>query len=256
MSGVFGKDYARHYAALYEDKDYAAEAHYVLELIERYRAGAGRPIRLLELGCGTGQHAEHLARAGCEVACVERSPEMLRRAAERLAASPRVTLAEGDAASIRLGTCFDAVVALFHVLSYQIEDREVAALFDTAATHLEPGGLAILDFWHGPGVLADPPAVRVRRVKRDALSLLRIAEPAHDPARHEVRVDYTLMASEDGEATWRRVTESHRMRYFFPQELTSFQQAAGLTPLGYLPWMRPEGKPGAGDWNAVLVARR
>ena len=48
--------YARYYDLLYRDKDYAGEAAYVASHIRQH---APEAARILELGCGTGAHAEH-----------------------------------------------------------------------------------------------------------------------------------------------------------------------------------------------------
>ena len=74
MSDTFGTDYAQQYDVLYQDKDYDAET----DLLERVFAAHGLAGNaILDLGCGTGQHALRLARRGYEVTGVDRSPEML-----------------------------------------------------------------------------------------------------------------------------------------------------------------------------------
>jgi SAM-dependent methyltransferase len=257
MSGVFDA-YARYYDLLYADKDYAGEAAYVLDLVREHLQppAAAKPLRILELGCGTGGHAEHFVAAGCTVHGIDRSPEMVARASERLRGNAAASFETGDATSIDLGRPFDLVVALFHVLSYQAEDAAVAAFFRTAAAHLRPGGLAVFDFWHGPGVDADPPATRVRRLSDASLNVLRIAEPTLHPETNVVDVGYTLFFNVPGEASWQRTEEAHRMRYFFLPELTSLQASAGLEPVCYHPWMEPAGGPGPRNWYAVLVGRK
>lgn len=54
------------------------------------------PCSLLDLGCGTGLDAEYLARRGYRVTAIDWSPEMARRARERIA---RATL--GDLVEVR-----------------------------------------------------------------------------------------------------------------------------------------------------------
>lgn len=256
MSGVFHV-YARYYDLLYADKEYASEAAYVLDLARKHLQppAAGKPLRILELGCGTGGHAEHFVAAGCTVHGIDRSPEMVARASERLRGSAAASFETGDATSIDLGRQFDLVVALFHVLSYQAEDDAVAAFFHTAAIHLRPGGVAVFDFWHGPGVLADPPTIRVRRLSDASLNVLRVAEPTPHPEINVVDVGYTLFFNIPGEQAWQRTEETHRMRYFFLPELTVFQECAGMESVCYRPWMESAGEPGRGNWHAVLVGR-
>lgn len=256
MSAVFDA-YARYYDLLYADKDYASEAAYVLDLAREHLQppAAAEPLRILELGCGTGGHAAHFVAAGCRVHGVDRSPEMVARASERLRGSAAASFETGDATSIDLGEKFDLVVALFHVLSYQAKEETVAAFFHTAAVHLRPGGVAVFDFWHGPGVRADPPATRIRRLSDAALNVLRIAEPTPHPEINVVDVDYTLFFNVPGERAWQRTAATHRMRYFFLPELTAFQECAGMEPVCFHPWMESTGEPGRDNWHAVLVGR-
>lgn len=257
MNGVFDA-YARYYDLLYADKNYAGETAYVLDLAREHLQppAPAKPLRILELGCGTGGHAEHFVAAGCTVHGIDRSPEMVVRAAQRLHGNAAASFETGDATSIDLGRQFDLVVALFHVLSYQTEDAAVAAFFRTAAAHLRPGGVVVFDFWHGPGVDADPPATRVRRLSDASLNVLRIAEPTLHPEIHVVDVGYTLFFNIPGEASWQRTEETHRMRYFFLPELRAAQRLAGLDPVVCLPWLASGRQPDRGDWHAVLVGRK
>src|SRR5689334_14177328 len=117
MSQVFDA-YAAYYDLLYRDKNYAEEARYVQSLLGRHGIKQGR---LLELGCGTGKHAEQLGGLGYCIRGVDLSASMVAQANERVAADPglQLTFEVGDARKVRLSAHFDAVICLFHVASYQ-----------------------------------------------------------------------------------------------------------------------------------------
>jgi SAM-dependent methyltransferase len=171
--------YARYYDLLYRDKDYAQEADFIQRLLQTHAPTAQR---LLELGSGTGRHAEHLAEQGYHITGVERSAEMLARCSQRQAHQPsaiaqRLSFLQGDLREVRLDQTFDAVLSLFHVISYQTSNADLAAAFKTVALHLKPGGVFIFDVWYGPAVLHDLPQVRVKRLHDDDLAITRIAEP-------------------------------------------------------------------------------
>ena len=72
--------YSSYYDLLYRDKNYSAEAAYVLSLI---RQCGTQPRTLLELGCGTGLHATAFAESGVDVTGVDISQTMLAKAEER-----------------------------------------------------------------------------------------------------------------------------------------------------------------------------
>lgn len=239
--------YSEYYDLLYRDKDYRGEADYVMSLIRKFHPG-GRT--LLDIGCGTGKHAALFREGGYGVTGVDLSETMLQQA--RLN-HPGIDFHAGDARTVRLNRTFDVVTSLFHVASYQTSDKDLDAYLATAKAHLAPGGIFIFDFWHGPGVLADPPTVRVKRLADEKIRVIRIAEPENDPARHVVNVHYDVLVQPQGSDRMQQITEDHAMRYFFADELGQALATHGMTKLIMLEWLS-EQAPGPASWNACIVA--
>lgn len=107
--------------------------------------------RVLELGAGTGRVTELLAGEAREVVAVDISPEMLRRARERLGDRRHVHLVEGDMTRIRFQRVFDAVVIANDPFVHLLDDDERDAGIATAAAHLDVGGRLVLDgLWFPP----------------------------------------------------------------------------------------------------------
>ena len=72
MTEVFDA-YSAYYDLLYKEKDYAGEVEYILSLLANQGVTEGE---ILELGCGTGKHAEQFAQKGFSVHGVDLSPSM------------------------------------------------------------------------------------------------------------------------------------------------------------------------------------
>lgn len=244
--------YAAYYDLLYRDKDYAGEAAYVDGLIRRYHPAAGE---LLELGCGTGLHARELRKLGYTITGVDRSEAMVRQAEERNLQSGEhgLSFTQGDLRDFRTGRGFDAILALFHVMSYQTSNNDLAAAMSTAAAHLGPGGLFIFDCWYGPGVLTDPPRQRVRKLNGNGLEITRTAKPVQYPNENRVDVHYEIhVGRPEGNET---IEEIHPMRYLFAPEVDMLLESAGLKRIALETWM-DGGEPGLETWNACFVAAR
>jgi SAM-dependent methyltransferase len=246
---------AEFYDDLYEGKDYAAEADYVDALIQRHLPG---PQSLLDLGCGTGRHAIKFAEKGYSVVGIDRSPEMIAKAQRNREQLPphlreRLTLEPRDIRDFRLGRQFDAVVALFHVISYQTSNDDLLAAFTTARSHLRENGLFIFDCWYGPGVLSDPPVVRVKRLQRGLCRLLRIAEPRMRINDDLVEIRYEFLVSERRKRC-SEFHEIHKMRYFFIPELSLALRIARFRLLAVAEWMTAR-EPDETTWNVSVVAQ-
>jgi SAM-dependent methyltransferase len=253
MTQVFD-GYSRYYDLLYRDKDYAGEARFVVDLLCRHGVNTGR---ILELGCGTGRHAEHLADMGFAVSGVDLSPSMIAAANRRKPAghADRLAFEQGDVRTARIAGEFNAILSLFHVASYQTTNQDLAAMFGTAAAHLKPGGIFLFDCWFGPAVLTDRPTVRVKRLQDDVVDVLRIAEPAMFPNENAVEVTYTLHITNRSNNQVEQIDETHRMRYFFAPELEQFLAAAGFDLVTMVEWLTGR-ETGFDTWSATIVAVR
>jgi SAM-dependent methyltransferase len=220
MSRVFDA-YAHYYDLLYADKDYAAEARYVDSHIREHSPHASR---ILDLGSGTGAHAEHLARMGYTIHGIDQSESMLARASERKAGLPadvarRMTFSIGDVRSARTGETYDAVISLFHVISYQVTDSDLEAAFSTAAAHLPRGGLFLFDFWYGPAVLRQKPQERVKHLEDRDINVTRTARPVMRADENVVDVHYDVAIEIKASGVVEELRETHRMRYLFLPEI-------------------------------------
>ena len=242
--------YSEYYDLLYRDKDYAGEVRYVLGHIERYGKGGKR---LLELGCGTGDHACLLAAAGYEVTAIDSSAQMVEQARRKNAGSS-INFRMGDARDFRAERHYDTVAAFFHVASYQTTDDDIRRLFETASNHLAPGGLFIFDFWYGPAVLTQGPAVRVKRVENERIRVVRIAEPEMNPRCNSVVVKYQVLVENKETQVLSRFEEHHTMRYFFEPEIRLLLGERDIHVLRFEEWMSSK-PPSVTTWGVVCLAR-
>ncbi len=246
-------NYARYYDLLYGDKDYIGETKFIEQLLQLH---APNTQSILELGCGTGIHASLLAKSGYQVCGVDLSTEMLEKAEERLRLLPpelEVKFTLGDVRTVRVEQKFDAVLSLFHVISYQVTNEDLQAAFRTAKAHLQPGGVFIFDCWYGPTVLSDPPAVRVKRLSDESISVTRVAEPVMYPNDNLVDVNYHIfIKNTQGEIA--EVQETHKMRYLFKPEIDAIAAQNEFEVLKFGEWMTNKAA-GFDTWGVYFVVK-
>jgi SAM-dependent methyltransferase len=254
---VFTKAYADAYDALYRDKDYAGECDMIEALLAEF--GAVRPIRrLLDLGCGTGSHAIELAARGYSVTGIDRSPAMIARAREKVAAvgaARAPVFHEGDIRDTRLDAApYDGAIMMFAVLGYQQRDEGVRAAIALARAYLVAGAAFVFDVWYGPGVLADRPGPRQRAVETPTGRIVRCAESRIDEARRLCIVQYQIDRWV-GDTLAESANERHVIRFFFPEEFGQLASDCGFvcSAIRQFPhWRCPADD---GTWTAVCVFR-
>lgn len=98
----------------------------------------------LDVGCGTGEHARHLASLGYRVVGVDRSPAMLEKAREK-EDPPQLTFVEGDFVRLEdsLRDRFGGAVCLGNSLPHLETEEDLRAAFRGIASRLLAGGVFI-----------------------------------------------------------------------------------------------------------------
>ncbi len=251
-SSVFGTGYAGAYDSTYREKDYASECD-VLEAA--FHRVSGRKLRsVLDLGCGTGGHALELAKRGYEVTGVDRSTEMLRRAAGKVGSEGLpVRWHCADIRDFDLGQRFDAAISMFAVVGYVTSNPGLLGCFQSVRRHVSKGSPFVFDVWFGPAVLAIRPEPRRRAIDVDGQTIDRTVSTVIDLTAQCCRMVYSL--SRAGEQSGERYCEEHEVRFFFPQEIRLLLEASAFECCSLTAFPSLEDPVTESSWNALVVAR-
>jgi SAM-dependent methyltransferase len=252
----FQEKYANYYNLIYQNKNYTGEVEYILSLLNKYQPNLKT---ILELGCGTGKHALILSEKGYQVDGVDLSDEMISIAHDQRQRLPQniasnVQFEQGDLRTVRMGKKYDAIVSLFHVMSYQTSNEDLSAAFATAKAHLKPGGVFLFDCWYGPGVLSDRPTTRIKRLENTEVSMVRIAEPVMIPNENIVNVNYEIIIKDKKDLTSEHFCEIHQMRYLFQPEVKLLLEQHNFELLQCNEWIT-NANPSFSSWEVCFLAR-
>jgi SAM-dependent methyltransferase len=253
----FGHLYAQYYDLLYKDKDYKAEAEYIDGLIKAHTLDKQlkKSKHLLDLGCGTGKHAELFCNKGYLVEGIDLSRDMINIAQGRTKGKEnRLTFSHCKIQEYQTNKKFDIICSLFHVMSYQNSNQDLIRAFDVVKEYLTDNGLFIFDFWYGPAVLTELPGTRIKRMENDAIKVTRIAEPTMHPQQNTVNVNYNIFIRDKNNNHYYEKNEQHDMRYFFDTELELICKQLDLRIENKLKWME-QTQPDFNSWNVVWVLK-
>lgn len=145
---------AEYYDLIYHTLvDYKAECEFLERLFKRHSKIEVR--ELLDVGCGTGNHALIFSERGFRVMGIDRSEAMLKAARRKISGKHRgiqFEKMEMQRISIK-GRKFDAALILFGGFTYLLKDSDVESCFSSIHKHLNVGGLIIFEFWQSSGIL-------------------------------------------------------------------------------------------------------
>lgn len=215
--------YANYYDLLYADKDYEQEAAYVIRKLKQF---GQNPSDLLELGCGSGNHAVHLTNAGLNVTGIERSASMVEKAKAK--AIQHFEVLQADITDFGIGKKFDAVISLFHVVSYLTSNDDLSACFQKVNEHLNTDGIFLFDVWYTPAVYALKPETRIKRFGNKEVSITRLAESVMHHQKNVVDVNYEIMIKDNATGISHTLNETHPMRHFSIPEMELLATITGF----------------------------
>jgi len=199
-------------------KDYSAEASALAGLL-RQRHPAARTV--LDVGCGTGEHARLLAAEhGFLVDGLDINPAFIERAAAK---HPHGRFYHADMRDFRLPQQYDAVVCLFSSIGYVLTADGLQQALHTFRAHLADEGIVIVEPWFEPTAMQDgyevthsAETVDFRVVRQSRTELAGRVSRLH----FEYRVD-----SAEGIRTFH---ETHELGLFTVAEMQAGFAAAGL----------------------------
>ena len=136
--------FARVYDTFMDNIPYEEWAVYLTGLLNEYGVNDGL---VLDLGCGTGNMTELLAKEGYEMIGVDNAEEMLEIAMEKREKSGHdILYLLQDMREFELYGTVRAVVSVCDSVNYIDEEEDLTEVFRLVNNYLDPGGVFIFDF--------------------------------------------------------------------------------------------------------------
>lgn len=210
---------AKIYDAIYAShgKDYAAEAEKLHSMIQQHKKSPGN--LLLDVACGTGNHAEQLNRY-YQVEGLDLSQAMLGFARQKC---PDIPFHQGDMVSFHLSHAFDVVTCLFSAIGSVKTKERLEKAIQTMGDHLLSGGVLVVEPWY-----------QLQDIKQGKIHATFVDEPDLKIARMSIsKVEGTvfilefhyLVATPDGIENFVEIDE---LGLFTPEEYLEAFRKAGL----------------------------
>ena len=246
------KMYSYYYDLLYSEKEYDKESEYILNILNAYSNNVIGSI--LELGGGSGRHAQFLTQSGIDVFGIELSLSMV-ELAEGLNLE-RYTIKLGDIKCNNYpGFQFDCAISLFHVISYLTTNEDIITCFEAVNQQLKKGALFVFDVWFTPAFYNLKPETRVRKMENDICSIVRLAESSVNAIASTVDVNYSIYVKPKNNENPFELNETHTMRHFTYNEILLISEKTGFELVHKEEFMTGS-EPSVNTWGVLFVLRK
>jgi ubiquinone/menaquinone biosynthesis C-methylase UbiE len=254
MSSYIG-EHASLYDLFYSEKDYKKESEFINELIIEH--GANNTRTVLEIACGTGNHAFELEKYGYKITAIDYSKSMIEQAAIKKAKNGSgVHFSIGDMKEIKFEKAsFDNVICLFDSIGYVRTNENLRRVLTGVYDVLSDNGIFIFEFWHAAAMLQSYDPVRVKRWKLGDSDILRISETSLDLKSQSCDVCYSIYQTyKDG--TYSYLEETQTNRFFLLQEMNNFLENAQFKIISNLAGYNGNKNIDENTWHILTVAQK
>ena len=214
--------FAQVYDMFMDNVDYPAWSKYLIQLLKEYQVEDGL---VLDLGCGTGNMTELLAKEGYDMIGVDNSEDMLEIASEKRAESGlNILYLLQDMREFELYGTVKAVVSICDSINYILEEDDLREVFSLVNNYLDPKGMFIFD-------------LNTEYKYREIMGDSTIAEDRDDSSfiwdnqyEEEEKIniyDLSIFVREEGDL-FRKYHETHYQRAYSLEEVKRAISEAGM----------------------------
>ncbi|HRX15191.1 MAG: class I SAM-dependent methyltransferase [Spirochaetes bacterium] len=184
--------------------------------------------RILDLGCGTGEHLALLSKEGFLCHGIDNSSEMIENAKKRNGVN--ISYEIGSMNNFDYFNRFDMVICLFGSFNYMLTNKDIDAVMCNTYRSLKPGGLAMFEIWnayplhkieHKPLSHVSTTYAHDNKIVRERGFTLTEKQP-----RTIVDVFYNYHVFSMGKV--KRLEDRHTMRAYYQKEIEKFVKDAGF----------------------------
>lgn len=217
------------YNDLMADIDYDEWTDFIDEIIQTHHETAET---LLELACGTGNHAFSFEELEAySITATDASAEMLEIA--KLKANFRdsnIRWHQMDFRNIDLQETFDVILCLFDSINYLLQPKEVVTVFNGIHKALNPNGIFIFDFATPINSETGAEAMNAEGTTTDNFRYVRKSYylPSERLHYNEFEID---QLSEDKKTVLKRFRETHKQRIYTFSEMKKLVEESSLSLL-------------------------
>lgn len=187
-----------------------------------------KDAKILELCCGTGRLTLPIAKDGYDICGVDYTSSMLERAKLKASeAGLKINFIEADMRTLNLQEKFDLIFIPFNSIHHLYKNEDLFKALEGIKRHLKEGGVFLLDCFN-PNIQYIVESEKEQKViaeyiTSDGREVLIKQTMRYESATQINRIEWYYFINGEFHSI-----QNLDMRMFFPQELDSYLERAGL----------------------------
>jgi ubiquinone/menaquinone biosynthesis C-methylase UbiE len=245
---MFESELVKYYDVMHQHRNYGQECQFANNLIQKYCPGAKR---VLDICCGTGEHAIRMAQLGYEVTGIDASRDMIKFANEKVKKEGvSVEFRCIDAHALNIVGEFQAAYCLGYTFHYMTTYSEVISFFTRINEALLPQGIFLVDFIDAWGLIEG--FHRDKYVYRhEGTTIFQFEQTNLDKKKRVRHIEfYYVIDYNDGHA--KTIFAEEDIRIFFDDEVQMLLSNCGFEKIKSFGNYTPDTNA-SGDSNIIIV---
>lgn len=225
---MFEGELAKYYDLMHKYRNYDQESEFADQLLQRLWPGANK---ILDIGCGTGEHAIRMAQRGYEVTGVDASQDMLKLARKKAnVGGLSIDFRCSDVNKLDFSEEFQAAYCLGYTFLYMTTHSDVEGFFAKIHRALLPSGILLLDLLNGWALIEKFP--KDKFVYRDGqTTIFQFEQTSLDKIRRVRRIEFFYVIKDSSGKVGTAFAEED-LRIFFEDEVLMLMASHGFEALG------------------------
>jgi len=245
---------AKYYDLIYRDKDYGIECDFLEEIFARFCKN--KPRTLLDMACGTGNHAIELAKRGYHLTAIDSSPQMISIAMSKMKRwGLAINFKEMAMQEMKFDSKFDIIICMFSSIDYLVDYADLKKVLSNVYAHLKKEGLFVFDFWSGFALYSSFSPTRVKIVENKGLKVIRVSNTVVKPIQQLCEIDSHYIILQEGQVI-DEFREKHIKRFSFPLEMKNYLLDTGFEVRCICPFLDLDRQVDDRDWYIAIVAQK
>lgn len=222
--------HAELYDIMYGAKPYKEESQFITDYFRSYNPSGNS---ILELACGTGNHAFEFEEKNFTITAFDNSEDMIKQSLikknQRNSNAEFLTDSMIDFKTIG-NRRFDFSMCLFDSLGYVLTNEHIITTLKNVYNSLESKGIFCCEVWHSAAMLRNFSPARKREWKLHDRSIIRFSETELNFLDSSATIDFTIIELMN-DNTVQKINEKQKNRFFSYQEIRFFLQSAGFSTI-------------------------